>query len=246
MCFHWRIYVTLKPNSPAVMVAVKASSLPATRGAKKDLEHFIKPCPQGVLTIWLTWQLTGQAPFSGRVVFFFNWRIIALLYCVGFCHTSTWIGIHVSPRPWTSLPLPTPSHPSRLSRSTGVSSLCHTADSHWLSILRMVIYMWYCYSLNLSHSLLPPEKAIAPHSSTLAWKIPWTEEPLSCTGEGNGNPLQCSCLENPRDGGAWWAAVYGVAQSRTRLKRLSGSSSSSPTVCTSLFCVSASPFLPCK
>ena len=93
------------------------------------------------------------------------------------------------------------------------------------------------------------------HSSTLAWKIPWTEEPgrlqsmgsiesdtterlhfhfsLSCTGEGNGNPLQCSCLENPRDGGAWWAAVYGVAQRRTRLKRLSSSNtdtSSSPSV----------------
>ena len=47
---------------------------------------------------------------------------------------------------------------------------------------------------------------------------------LSCIGEGNCNPLQCSCLENPRDGGAWWAAVYGVAQGRTRLKRLSGSS----------------------
>jgi len=44
---------------------------------------------------------------------------------------------------------------------------------------------------------------------------------LSCIGEGNGNPLQCSCLENPRDGGAWWAAFYGVTQSRTRLKRLS-------------------------
>ena len=44
---------------------------------------------------------------------------------------------------------------------------------------------------------------------------------LSCIGEGNGNPLQCCCLENPRDGGAWWAAVYGVAQSRTRLKWLS-------------------------
>ena len=43
---------------------------------------------------------------------------------------------------------------------------------------------------------------------------------LSCIGEGNGNPLQCYCLENPRDGGAWWAAVYGVAQSRTRLKHL--------------------------
>ena len=84
---------------------------------------------------------------------------------------------------------------------------------------------------------------MAPHSSILAWKIPWTEEPgrlqsmgslrvghdwvtslsfsLSCIGEGNGNPLQHSCLENPRDGGAWWAAVYGVAQSQTRLKRLS-------------------------
>ena len=43
---------------------------------------------------------------------------------------------------------------------------------------------------------------------------------LSCIGEGNGNPLQCSCLENPRDGGAWWAAIYGVSQSRTLLKRL--------------------------
>ena len=81
---------------------------------------------------------------------------------------------------------------------------------------------------------------MAPHSRTLAWKMPWTEEPgglqsmgslesdmierlhfhvsLSCLGEGNGNPLQCSCLENPRDGAAWWAAVYGVAQSWTRLK----------------------------
>ena len=93
-------------------------------------------------------------------------------------------------------------------------------------------------------SYLKKEKAMAPHSSTLAWKIPWMEEPsrlqsmgslrvghdwttsLSCIGEGNGNPLQCSCLENPRDGGAWWAAVYGVAQSRTRLKWLSSSSSS--------------------
>ena len=75
------------------------------------------------------------------------------------------------------------------------------------------------------------EKAMAPHSSTLAWKIPWMEEPgglqsmgllratsLSCIGEGNVNPLQCACLENPRDEGAWWAAVYGISQSRTRLR----------------------------
>ena len=138
---------------------------------------------------------------------------------------------------------------------------------------------------------------MAPHSSTLAWKIPWMEEPgrlqsmgslrvgqdwatslslftfmhwrrkwqptpvffpgesqgrgslvgchlwghkesdtterlhfhfsLWCIGERNSNPLQCSCLENARDGGAWWAAVYGAAQSQTRLKWLSSSSSNS-------------------
>ena len=54
----------------------------------------------------------------------------------------------------------------------------------------------------------------------------WFSPDPACIGEGNGNPLQCSCLENPRDGGAWWAAVYGVAHSRTGLKRLSSSSSS--------------------
>ena len=83
---------------------------------------------------------------------------------------------------------------------------------------------------------------MATLSSTLAWKIPWMEQPvrlqsmeslrvgtterlpfqfsLLCIGEGNGNSLQCSCLENPRDGGVWWAVVYGVAQSHTQLKRL--------------------------
>ena len=87
---------------------------------------------------------------------------------------------------------------------------------------------------------------MAPHSSTLAWQIhgrrslvgcsPWGREKsdtterlhvrfsLSCVGEGIGNPLQCSCLENPGDGGTWWAATSGVSQSRTRLKRLSSSS----------------------
>ena len=95
------------------------------------------------------------------------------------------------------------------------------------------------------------EKAMAPHSTTFAWKIPWMEEParlqsmgslesdtterlhfyfsLLCIREGNGNPLRCSCLENPRDGGAWWAAIYGVTQGQTRPKRLSSSSSSMHT-----------------
>ena len=100
---------------------------------------------------------------------------------------------------------------------------------------------------NISLYLFPDtEKAMAPHSSTLAWKIPQTEEPgrlqsmgslesdtteqlhfhfsLSCIGEGNGNPFQCSFLENPRDREAWWAAFHGVTHSQTQLKRLSSSS----------------------
>ena len=60
---------------------------------------------------------------------------------------------------------------------------------------------------------------------------------LSCIGEGNGNPLQCSCLENPRDGGAWWAAVSGVTQSRTRLKRLSSSKNLAFAFLTSFKCL---------
>ena len=96
-----------------------------------------------------------------------------------------------------------------------------------------------------SRLLLILEKEMAPHSSTLTWKIPWSDEPgrlqsmgslrlghdwetslsLSCIGEGNGNLLQCSWLESPRDGGAWWAAIYGVTQSQSRLKRVSSSSS---------------------
>ena len=69
----------------------------------------------------------------------------------------------------------------------------------------------------------PLEKGMATQSSILAWRIPGMEESggllsmgsHACIGEGYGNPLQCSCLENPRDGGAWWAVVYGVTQSRT-------------------------------
>ena len=69
---------------------------------------------------------------------------------------------------------------------------------------------------------------------------------LSYIGEGNGNPLQCSCLENPRDSWAWWAAVYGVAQSQTRLKRLSSSSSSMHIfLFGSLYCLPMSIFLSC-
>ena len=122
----------------------------------------------------------------------------------------------------------------------------------------MLTFGYTCMLLKWFRNTVP-EKAMAPHSSTLAWKVlqysshgwrslvgcsPWGLEELdtterlhfhfslSCIGEGNGNPLQCSCLENPRDGGAWRAAVYGVTQSRTRLKRLSSSSRNTVPTCT--------------
>ena len=94
---------------------------------------------------------------------------------------------------------------------------------------------------------IPWGNGIATRYSILTWRIPWTEEPgviqsiglqrvrvrhewsklahthILRAGEGNGNPFQCSCLETPRDGGAWWADIYGIAQSWTQLKRLSSS-----------------------
>ena len=112
-------------------------------------------------------------------------------------------------------------------------------------------YQWmaflHIYVLGIYRSLDSAlEKAMAAHSSTLAWKIPWMEKPGGLQSMGSlrvghdwatslslftfmhwrrkWQPLQCSCLENPRDRGAWWAAVYGVAQSRTRLKWRSSSS----------------------
>ena len=108
------------------------------------------------------------------------------------------------------------------------------------------LFIWCYFTLVCRCIANLSEKAMAPHSNTLAWKITWrrslvgcspwghwgsdTTEPLhfhfslSCIGEGNGNPLQYSCLENPKDRGAWWAAVYGVTQSWTWLKWLSSSS----------------------
>ena len=112
----------------------------------------------------------------------------------------------------------------------------------WL--VKLILNLFSCFCLAVSWLFLFLKYcAMVPHSSTLAWKIPWTEESgglqsmglqrvgqdwvtsLSRIGEGNGNPLQYSCLENPRDGGAWWADVYGVAQNQTWLKWLSSSSS---------------------
>ena len=102
---------------------------------------------------------------------FFNWRIIALQYCAGFCHTTTWIShkytyippFWISPRPpnhklpliLQPLPPPTKSHPSKLLQSMRLSSLGYTATSNYLSLLQMVLYICQCYSLNSFQPLLP-------------------------------------------------------------------------------------------
>ena len=134
-------------------------------------------------------------------------------------------------------------HPTKSINSLALSFL-------WRNVCLVLYYHLFKHFMYIiSVFATPRRRQMAPHSSTLAWKIPWMEEPgrlqsmgceesdmtewlhfhfsPSCIGEGNGNPLQCSYLENPRDRGAWWAAIYGVAQSRTWLKRLSSSSSSS-------------------
>src|SRR5574340_1276234 len=110
------------------------------------------------------------------------------------------------------------------------------------TLLKQLLHFTKCYS-KLRRRQWHPTPVLLPGKShgrrSLVGCSPWglwesdtTERlhfhfSLSHIGEGNGNPLQCSCLENPRNGEAWWAAVYGVAQSRTQLKRLSSSSSSS-------------------
>ena len=111
----------------------------------------------------------------------------------------------------------------------------------------IVVFLWLLYSKNIwRRRQWHPTPVLLPGKShgqrSLVGCGPWgCEEPdmteglpfhfsLSCIGEGNGNPLQCSCLENPRDGGAWWAAIYGVAQSLIRLKWLSSSSISIESV----------------
>ena len=109
-------------------------------------------------------------------------------------------------------------------------------------VLRKANWLGYNFTIHMEHRRRQwhPTPVLLPGKShgrrSLVDYSPWGREEsdtteqlhfhfsLSCIGEGNGNPLQCSCLENPRDGGAWWAAVYGVAQGRTRLKRLSSSS----------------------
>ena len=108
--------------------------------------------------------------------------------------------------------------------------------THW-PILWMILFakMYWRRQRHPTPVLLPGKshgwRSLVGCSPWGCWESDTTERlhfhfSLSCIGEGNGNPLQCSCLENPRDRGAWWAAVYGVAQSQTRLKWLSSSSSS--------------------
>ena len=141
--------------------------------------------------------------------------------------------VYMSPSSWIPLPASFPSHPSELSQRTGFE--CR------VSCLELGLAICFTYgNIHVWRRQWHPTPLLLPGKShgwrSLVGCRPWgscesdtTERlhfyfSLSGIGEGNGNPLLCSCLENPRDGGAWWAALYGVAQSRTRLKRLSRSS----------------------
>ena len=134
-----------------------------------------------------------------------------------------------------------------LSFSFWLTSLC-IIDSRFIHLIRSDSKAFYLRLSNIPlwrrwwHPTPAPLPGKSHGRRSLVGWSPWgckesdTTERLhfhfsiSCIGEGNGNPLQCSCLENPRDGGAWWAAVYGITQSRTQLKRLSSSSSSSSSI----------------
>ena len=141
----------------------------------------------------------------------------------------------------------------RLFSSSSLSDIRVVSSAYlWLLIFLLAILIPACGSSSLAFRMMysayqrkqwHPTPVLLPGKShgwrNLVGRGPWGREEsntterihfhfsLSCIGEGNGNPLQCSCLESPRDRGAWWAAVYGVAQSRTLLKWLSSSSSNS-------------------
>ena len=139
-----------------------------------------------------------------------------------------------TPEPWPSCPSQPARFPSRPSLDKAEHGWAYDM-ARPIRVLHLLCRCWWSLKWLVG-------EGNGTHSSALAWKIPWKEEPgglesmrslgvrqdwelrfhfsLSCIGEGNGDPLQCPCLETPRGGGAWRAAVYGVAQSGTRLSNL--------------------------
>ena len=119
-------------------------------------------------------------------LFTFNWRIITLYYCVGFCHMFTWIS-HRSPPSWTSLPSSTPSHSSRLSQSTRLNSH-HTANSHWLStssswyFVRGVLFSLWMLCVNNCHTAVTA--AFISVHSVLSLSHVWLFGPMDCSTPG--------------------------------------------------------------
>ena len=148
---------------------------------------------------------------------------------------------------WSALTFPSPGdlpNPGIKPTSPALAgrSLTTKQEIWYISSCDLVHYVWIKNTADLQRRWWHPTPVLLPGKShgrrSLVGCHPWGREESDMTewlhfhfspsriGEGNGNPLQCSCLENPRDRGAWWAAVYGVAQSQTRLKWLSSSSSS--------------------
>ena len=140
----------------------------------------------------------------------------------------------MSPPSWTSLPPPTPSHPSRLLQSPGLISLSHTAISHWISILHMVMYM-----LGFPGGANGKEPPCQWRRNKRCGLIPGSGR---TPGVG---PLQYSCLEKPMDRGAWPAAVQGMTKSQTWLSDLAAAAAVYMFPCYSL-CGNSSPLFPAR
>ena len=187
------------------------------------------------------WQATGVAKSQTRLSqtpmikyictqilpalfsFIFNWRIIAWQCCVGFCHTAAWISHRYPyvPSPWAFLPPPTPSHLFRLSLSTRLSSLHHTANSHWLFILHPWRREWQ------------PTAVFLPGESHGQRSL------------GDYSPKGRKALDTTEQSAQQIYFPYGTVYV-SRLLSPFVPPSPSPTVFTSLFSMSASPLLSCK
>ena len=183
--------------------------------------------------LWIPW----QSPFNS--FFCYSWHVFKpYINNVSFMRTFIFrLMTHVFFSPHTETTL------KDLSFPFFIELILHLGQK---KTLLMLVYFWIPYYVLLICLCVFSPIFTAPHSSTLSWKTPWTEEPgglqsmgsrrvshnwatslslftftfhfhfsLSCIGERNGNPLQCSCLENPRDRRAWWAAISGVTESDT-------------------------------
>ena len=205
------------PERGSLMLACLHALLSVQLGASKPL-----PCNQAFRAWWWwsSWHRVLQDLTNFKIkTIFLNWNIVDLKCCVTFRYITQWVSytyvyIHTPPRFGVFFPFKSP-------QSIKQSSLYYTVNFHLLSILYKVLIVYICQSQSPSLSYpLPQFVSIHLFSMSICFIYFCFENKIIYTiflREGNGTPLQYSCLENPMDGGAWKAAVHGVARSQTRM-----------------------------